>query len=278
MELRYAANPRDAKLYTTQRLREDFLIESVFVDDQLTGVYSLYDRMVTIGAKPITKSLELPAFESVTKADYFLERRELGIINIGGKGSVTVDGEVYELANKDCLYVGKGNKSLVFSSDDASTPAEFFVSSTPAHASYPTTKAVQAEANPVELGSPDTSNERTIYQYIHENGIKSCQLVMGFTELKKGSIWNTFPPHTHNRRMEVYLYFDLPENQIVMHFMGEPTETRHLVMKNKQAVISPEWSIHSGAGTSAYSFIWVMGGENQAFTDMDPAGNYNFGS
>ncbi|MEM1135381.1 MAG: 5-dehydro-4-deoxy-D-glucuronate isomerase [Bacteroidota bacterium] len=272
MELRYAANPRDAKLYTTERLREDFLIQKLFEDDKINGVYSMYDRMVTVGIKPVFKSLELPAFESVTKAAYFLERRELGIINVGENGTVDVDGEKYELANKDCLYIGKGKQAISFSSNDSASPAEFYICSTPAHATYPITKAVQAEANPVELGAPETSNERTIFQYIHENGIQSCQLVMGFTELKKGSIWNTFPPHTHNRRMEVYFYFDLPDEQVVMHFMGEPTETRHLVMKNKEAVISPEWSIHAGAGTAAYSFIWAMGGENKTFTDMDPAG------
>ncbi|WP_020530959.1 5-dehydro-4-deoxy-D-glucuronate isomerase [Flexithrix dorotheae] len=272
MELRYAANPVDAKNYTTERLRQDFLIEKVFVPGEITGVYSMYDRMVTIGVKPLDAALELPSFEALTKAEYFLERREMGIINVGGKGSVSVDGEVFSLENKDCLYVGKGKKEIVFSSADKNTPAEFFINSTPAHKEYPTAKAVKAEANPVELGAPATSNERTIFQYIHENGIKSCQLVMGFTELKSGSIWNTFPPHTHSRRMEVYFYFDLAEDQAVMHFMGEPTETRHLVMKNKQAVISPEWSIHSGAGTAAYTFIWAMGGENQAFTDMDPAG------
>ncbi|MBX2842100.1 MAG: 5-dehydro-4-deoxy-D-glucuronate isomerase [Flammeovirgaceae bacterium] len=272
MELRYAANPVDAKNYTTERLRQDFLIEKVFVPGEITGVYSMYDRMVTIGVKPLDSSLELPSFEALTKAEYFLERREMGIINVGGKGTVSVDGEVFSLENKDCLYVGKGKKEIIFSSVDKNAPAEFFINSTPAHKEYPTAKAVKAEANPVELGAPATSNERTIFQYIHENGIKSCQLVMGFTELKPGSIWNTFPPHTHSRRMEVYFYFDLAEDQAVMHFMGEPTETRHLVMKNKQAVISPEWSIHSGAGTAAYTFIWAMGGENQAFTDMDPAG------
>ncbi|MDW7695689.1 5-dehydro-4-deoxy-D-glucuronate isomerase [Flammeovirgaceae bacterium SG7u.111] len=272
MELRYAAHPEDAKSYTTERLRKDFLIENVLTEGEVTGVYSLYDRMMTIGAKPTDTPLEMPACEEFTKAEYFLERREMGILNVGESGTVTVDGEVFTLANKDCLYIGKGKKSVVFASDDAVAPAEFFICSTPAHKEYPTAKASQAEANPVELGAPATSNERTIFQYIHENGIKSCQLVMGFTALKPGSIWNTFPPHTHNRRMEIYFYFDLAENQAVMHFMGEPTETRHLVMKNKQAVISPEWSIHSGAGTAAYSFIWAMGGENQTFTDMDPAG------
>ncbi len=271
MEFRYAAHPQDVKSYDTARLRKDFLIEKVMDTGKITGVYSMYDRMISMGATPGDSPLELPAFEEVTKAEYFLQRRELGIINVGQAGKVTVDGQEFALANKDCLYVGKGKKSVVLESVDAGKPAEFFMCATPAHQEYPTRKAVKQEANPVELGSPETCNERTIFQYIHENGIKSCQLVMGFTELSPGSIWNTFPPHTHNRRMEVYFYFDLPEDQLLVHFMGDPTETRHLMMRNKQAVISPEWSVHSGAGTAAYSFIWAMGGENQAFTDMDAA-------
>jgi 4-deoxy-L-threo-5-hexosulose-uronate ketol-isomerase len=272
MEVRYAANPTDAKHYTTERLRQDFLIPKVFVPGEITSVYSLYDRIITLGAMPTEKALILPAFEQLTRADYFLERRELGIINVGGKGTVKVDGTTYELDYKDCLYVGKGSKEIVLESSDKSKPAEFYMNSCPAHATYPTVKATKAQATNVNLGDQKTANKRSIFQFIHENGIQSCQLVMGFTELHEGNIWNTFPPHTHMRRMEVYFYFELPEDQIVMHFMGEPTETRHIVIRNKQAVISPEWSIHSGAGTSNYTFIWGMCGENKAYTDMDPAG------
>jgi len=271
MELRYATNPTDAKQYTTERLRKDFLIEEVMKPGEVTGVYSMYDRMVTMGAVPTGSALSIPAFEEVTKAEFFLQRRELGIINVGGTGKVTVDGETFELKNRECLYVGMGKKSVSLESSDSAAPAEFFMCSTPAHQTYPTAKATIEDANRVDLGSPETSNERSLFQYIHEDGIQSCQLVMGFTSLGKGSVWNTFPPHTHARRMEIYFYFDLPQDQVVVHFMGEPTETRHLLMHNKQAVISPEWSIHSGAGTSSYSFIWAMGGENQAFTDMDGA-------
>ncbi|MCS7003992.1 MAG: 5-dehydro-4-deoxy-D-glucuronate isomerase [Cytophagales bacterium] len=272
MEVRYAANPIDAKHYTTERLRKDFLIENIFVPDEFTSVYSLYDRIIVIGAMPVNKTLTLPAFESLTRAEYFLERRELGIFNIGGQGVVTVDGTSYELAYKDCLYIGQGNKVITFASKDKNRPAEFYMNSCPAHKSYPTVKMTKAEATNINLGDQATANKRSIFQYIHENGIQSCQLVMGFTELHPGNVWNTFPPHTHMRRMEVYFYFEIPENQIVMHFMGEPTETRNIVVRNKQAVISPEWSIHCGAGTSNYTFIWGMCGENKTYTDMDPAG------
>ena len=272
MEVREYSHSKDAKNYDTARLREEFLIEKVFEPGKIHGVYSMIDRIITIGVMPTDSEIKLPAFEERTKAEYFLERRELGVINIGGSGTVTVDGEEFTLDNKDCLYVGLGKKDIVFKSNDASKPAEFYINSCPAHKEYPTVKGVKAEANPVELGAKETCNERTIFQFIHENGIQSCQLVMGFTELKPGSIWNTFPPHTHDRRMEVYFYFDMPEDQVVMHFMGKPEETRHIVMRNKQAVISPSWSIHSGAGTAAYTFIWGMCGENKEFTDMDPAG------
>ncbi|MEP4533094.1 MAG: 5-dehydro-4-deoxy-D-glucuronate isomerase [Cyclobacteriaceae bacterium] len=268
-DIRFGTNPTDFKKYDTEQIRDHFLIPEVMKRDELTAVYSMHDRMITIGAVPASKSLQLPAFNDLTKADYFLERRELGVINVGGIGTVTVDGESFELGNKECLYVGKGKKEISFASKDASAPAEFYINSSPAHKEYPTVKAGLSDATEVNLGSKDNCNERTIFQYIHEDGIQSCQLVMGFTTLATGSIWNTFPPHTHYRRMEVYFYFDMPEDQIVMHFMGDPRQTRHIVMANKQAVISPEWSIHSGAGTAAYSFIWGMAGENKAFTDMD---------
>ncbi len=268
-ETRFASHPQDVKNYDTDRLREHFLIKDLFEADKVNMVYSMYDRFVTMGVKPVSGAVSLPAFGAHTKADYFLERRELGIINLGGYGPVIVDGETHTLSNKECLYVGKGSKEVSFASDSTDSPALFYINSTPAHKEYPTTKGEQKDANKVELGSKDNCNERTIYQFIHEDGIQSCQLVMGFTILHTGSIWNTFPPHTHHRRMEVYCYFDLPEDQLVMHFMGRPDETRHLAMRNLDAVISPEWSIHSGAGTSAYSFVWGMGGENKAFTDMD---------
>ena len=268
-EVRFGTHPRDARRYTTEELRENYLLENVLTPGEITAVYSMHDRMMTLGVVPTKKAIKLPSFEEVTKASFFLERRELGIINIGGEGVVTVDGERFSLGTKECLYIGRGSKEITFESTHVSVPAEFYLNSCPAHKEYPTAKAVLLDANQVSLGSKDNCNERVIFQYIHENGIPSCQLVMGFTELKPGSIWNTFPPHTHWRRMEVYFYFDLPDDQMVMHFMGEPQETRHLAMHNKQAVISPEWSIHAGAGTSAYSFIWAMAGENQAFTDMD---------
>jgi 4-deoxy-L-threo-5-hexosulose-uronate ketol-isomerase len=275
MEIRFASHPNDVKHYTTEQLREHFLIGQVFVPGKIAAVYSMYDRMVTAGAMPLDAPLSMPAYADATKAEYFLQRREMGIINVGHTGKVTVDGESFELRFQDCLYIGRGKKEIVFESENTNRPAEFYINSTPAHREFPTVKASVSDANPVELGAKETCNERTIFQYIHEKGIQSCQLVMGFTRLKSGNVWNTFPPHTHTRRMEVYCYFNLPEDQLVMHFMGQPQETRHLVMRNKQAVIAPEWSIHSGAGTSAYSFIWAMGGENQAFTDMDPAGIQN---
>jgi 4-deoxy-L-threo-5-hexosulose-uronate ketol-isomerase len=268
-DIRFACNPEDVKKYDTNKLRSQFLIEELMKPGELTSVYSMHDRMMTIGIVPQNESIELPPMNNLTKAEYFLERRELGIINVGGAGTVAVEDEQFTINNKECLYVGLGNKKVRFESTSAENPAEFYINSCPAHKSYPTTKASQKDANRVDLGSKENCNERTIFQFIHEDGIKSCQLVMGFTELKTGSIWNTFPPHTHLRRMEVYFYFDLPSDQVVMHFMGDPQETRHMAVHNKQAVISPEWSIHSGAGTAAYSFIWGMAGENKAFTDMD---------
>lgn len=268
-EIRFSTNPNDFKHYTTEDIRREFLVPEIMKPGEITAVYSMYDRMITLGAVPTIKALSLSAYESWTKAAFFLERRELGIINVGGSGKVTVDGEIFELANKECLYIGQGKQDISFESVSADAPAEYYINSCPAHKEYPTVKAGLADANEVNLGSKENCNERTIYQFIHENGIQSCQLVMGFTSLKSGSIWNTFPPHTHLRRMEAYFYFDLPEDQIVMHFMGDPKETRHIAIHNKQGIFSPEWSIHAGAGTSNYSFIWAMAGENKAFTDMD---------
>jgi 4-deoxy-L-threo-5-hexosulose-uronate ketol-isomerase len=270
-QIRFGSHPDDVKRFTTEELRERFLIKDLFKQGECVAVYSMHDRMVTMGVVPGSEALKLPVYEDLTKSTYFLERRELGVINIGKPGVVTVDDEKFTLANKECLYVGQGKREITFESSSASEPAEFYINSSPAHHSYPTAKAGLTDAKEVNLGSKENCNERTIYQYIHENGIQSCQLVMGFTQLHTGSIWNTFPPHTHYRRMEVYCYFDMQEDQILMHFMGEPDETRHLVMRNKEAVISPEWSIHSGAGTASYAFIWGMAGENKAFTDMDGA-------
>ena len=231
-------------------------------------IYTDLDRAVVGAASPTSGSLEL-GNDDALKADFFCQRRELGIINIGDAGSVTVDGETIEMARHDCLYVGRGSRSVKFASADAGNGAVFFLISHPAHADYPTTKATREDANRVELGTPEEANERTIFQYIHEAGIKSCQLVMGFTEFKAGSIWNTMPCHTHDRRSEVYCYFDVPAEHRVLHMMGEPQETRPLWVADRQAVLSPPWSIHSGCGTASYRFIWAMGGENQAFTDMD---------
>ena len=268
-EIRFASHPDDAKKYTTQQLRDHYLMEEVMMIGEITVLYSMHDRMITLGIVPTKNTISLPAMDDLTKASFFAERRELGIINVAGSGTVTVDGEKFTLDKKDCLYIGRGKQEVLFASESEHTPAEFYINSCPAHKEYPTTKATLEDATQVNLGSKEYCNERTIFQYIHANGVQSCQLVMGFTELKAGSIWNTFPPHNHLRRMEVYFYFDLPENQVVLHLMGTPDETRHLVMNNRQAVISPEWSIHAGAGSSAYSFIWAMAGENKDFTDMD---------
>lgn len=268
MEIRYAAHPQDVKTYDTNKLRSEFLSTKVVESSKINLVYTHYDRFIYGGIFPVWQPLSLPNPDAL-KADYFLQRRELGIINIGWKGMVTVDDEEFELGNLDVLYIGKGKKNITFESMESGKPAKFYLNSCPAHQSFPTVKASREEANIVDLGTQVASNKRTIYQFIHEDGIQSCQLVMGYTELKAGNIWNTFPPHTHDRRMEVYFYFDLPEDQVVMHFMGQPQETRHLAVKNEQAVISPPWSIHAGAGTSNYKFIWGMAGENKSFADMD---------
>lgn len=268
MEIRYAANPTDTKQYTTDKLREEFLIESLFEEGQIHLVYSHHDRVVVGGAIPTGETLKLDAGDAL-RTDYFLERREIGIVNIGPNGTVTVDGEKYPLNKRDCLYVGLGNKEVTFESDDPTNPARFYLVSCPAHKQYPTKVLPIADAEPTKLGSDAESNNRTIYKYIHGDGIQSCQLMMGMTLLEPNNMWNTMPAHVHDRRMEVYLYFDMEEESRVFHFMGEPSETRHLVVKNEQAVISPPWSIHSGVGTNNYTFIWAMAGENYTFKDMD---------
>lgn len=252
----------------TAQLRANYLIETLFVQGEQHFVYSHYDRMVVGGVCPTTKALTLPTYDAL-RSDFFLERREMGVINIGGKGSVTADGKTYELDKLGCVYLGRGTKEVSFASADASQGARFYIFSAPAHHSHPNQAYTKEDATPVTLGEDETANRRTIYKYIHGDGIASCQVVMGLTVLHRGSVWNTMPAHTHDRRSEIYLYFDVAEGQGVMHFMGQPQETRHLWMRNEQAVISPPWSIHAGAGTGSYSFIWAMAGENQDFTDMD---------
>lgn len=267
-ESRYAIGPNETKALDTAALRANFLIERVFVDDAIQLVYSHFDRYIAGGAKPVSKPLSLETIDEL-KADYFLERRELGMINVGGAGKVAVDGQVYDLGFKEALYVGKGHETVVFSSDDARNPAKFYLNSAPAHHAYPIQKVTKAEADVVELGSLETANHRTINKLLVNSVIETCQLQMGMTELKTGSVWNTMPAHTHDRRMEVYFYFEVPEGQAVSHYMGQPEETRHIWMQNEQAVISPPWSIHAGAGTSNYTFIWGMAGENLDYDDMD---------
>lgn len=272
LEVRYASNNRDAKTYDTSRLREEFHIGGLFQKDEIKLVYSHIDRIIAGSVCPAEKELKLEAGKEIG-AEYFLERRELGIINIGGKGTVILDGDEYELDKRDGLYVGMGIKDVVFKSADGKNPAKFYINSAPAYSGYPTVKINIKDANPVDLGSEKELNKRTIYQYVHPNVCKSCQLLMGMTILEEGSVWNTMPCHTHDRRMEVYFYFDMDEDAMVFHMMGEPQETRHIIMRNEEAVISPSWSIHSGVGTKKYTFIWGMVGENQTFTDMDHINN-----
>ncbi len=278
MELRTAASPKDVKFYTTERLREEFLIDDLFKPDEIKLVYSHIDRIITGSAVPV-KPLQLTAGDEL-RAQYFCERRELGVINIGEPGKITVDGKVYEVGHKEGMYIGMGSKDIVFESANPSAPAKFYLNSAPAHRTCPTVLikpegeaaegvVIVKDSNKVELGSLKSANHRTICKYILPGQVESCQLEMGMTRLEPGSVWNTMPCHTHDRRMEVYLYFDMPEDALVMHYMGEPAETRHIIMRNEQAVISPSWSIHSGCGTQAYTFIWGMVGENQDFDDMD---------
>ncbi len=268
MEIRYASHYKDVKHYDTSELRRHFLIENLFEPGELNMVYSHVDRIIVAGVVPINEVLRLETSKELG-TDYFLERREMGIINIGGPGIVNLDGEKYELKNSDGLYVGMGVKEVSFESVDASKPAKFYINSATAHRSYPTVKIGLNDANKVKAGTDEECNKRTINQYVHPAVCQSCQLVMGMTILEPGSVWNTMPCHTHDRRMEVYLYFNMDEDNVVFHFMGTPNETRHIVVKNEQAIISPSWSIHSGVGTKNYTFIWGMVGENQTFTDMD---------
>ena len=266
---RVSHSAEEVKQMDTEQLRKSFLVDEIFVADTVTATYSMQDRYIILGVMPVKKSVDLPAFHDLTKADYFLERREIGIINVGAKGKVIVDEEEFLLENKDCLYVGKGKKKIIFESEDKGKPALFYCNSALAAAAYPPDHIRKAEVEPITTGDSATSNYRKIYQYIIPGRVQSCQLVMGFTELLNGSVWNSIPPHTHKRRCEVYFYFDLPEEQRLFHLMGEPKETRHIVIRNHEAVISPEWSIHAGAGTASYTFIWGMAGENQDYTDMD---------
>jgi 4-deoxy-L-threo-5-hexosulose-uronate ketol-isomerase len=267
-ESRYAASPTEVKGMNTDQLRQNFLIETIFTADQFTWTLSFFDRYLTGGVMPVTGSVTLETPDQL-KAAYFLERRELGMINVGGAGQVVADGVTYELDYKEALYIGQGTQNVQFSSVDANAPAKFYLNSTPAHTNYPSRKVSRADANKLELGSLETANHRTINQMLINKVLPTCQLQMGMTELKPGSVWNTMPAHTHDRRMEVYFYFEVPEGQAVCHFMGQPQETRHIWMQNEQAVISPNWSIHSGAGTSNYTFIWGMAGENLDYGDMD---------
>jgi 4-deoxy-L-threo-5-hexosulose-uronate ketol-isomerase len=265
--VRYATHPSDFKSYDTKKLRELFLIDNLFTEDTIQNIYSHYDRLIIGGAMPKSKTLSLETFIEL-KANFYLERRELGIINAGPTGSITADGIKYTLKNKEALYISRGTKEVLFH-PSAEGQALYYFNSAPAHAVYPSRKVSLEEAETVELGTMETCNHRTIRKLLVNSVLPTCQLQMGLTELKVGSVWNTMPPHVHDRRMEAYFYFNVPENQTVCHFMGQPDETRHLWLKNNQAVISPPWSIHSGAATSNYSFVWGMAGENLDYSDMD---------
>ncbi len=267
-EIRYASHPADAKNYDTKRLRQEHLVENVFVKDEINLVYSLYDRFIVGGAFPVSKPLALETID-VLKAPNFLHRRELGVINVGGAGKIKVGNEEYAIGHKEALYVGCGDHEVVFASDNAAQPAKFYINSSPAVKPLPTRKVTKADAIVLEMGSLETSNARRINRMLVREVIETCQLQMGMTELQPGSVWNTMPAHTHLRRMEAYFYFEVPQGQAVCHFMGQPDETRHIWMKNEQAVISPAWSIHSAAGTNNYTFIWGMAGENLDYNDMD---------
>lgn len=272
MDIRYSANQKDVKRYTTEELRDEFLITDLYAPNEVHAVYSHVDRMVTFGCMPTTETVSIDKGIDCWAnfgTNYILERREIGIFNIGGPGKIQADDETFAMGYKDCLYIAMGTKTVLFSSDDPENPAKFYMVSAPAHTAYKTTFISIQDAAKRNLGDQKFANKRTINQFIHPDVVKTCQLMMGMTALDEGSIWNTMPNHTHERRMEIYMYFEVPEDNVVFHLMGEPTEIRPIVMKNEEAVISPSWSIHSGAGTSNYTFIWAMGGENQAFDDMD---------
>ncbi|MDY5682451.1 MAG: 5-dehydro-4-deoxy-D-glucuronate isomerase [Treponema sp.] len=272
VDIRYSTGKEAFSRMNTEELRKEFLVKDIFRADDISCVYSHIDRIVVLGAMPVSKSVDLQKNIDPMKdfgVDYLLQRRELGIINIGGNGKVIVDGKSFDIIHFDGLYIGAGTKSVQFTSDDPANPAKFYMTSAPAHCTYPTKHIKFAESKHVPAGKAEDSNLRTINQYIHPDVLDTCQLSMGLTHLEPGSVWNTMPAHTHERRMEVYFYFEIPENQVVFHFMGEPSETRHIVMQNDEAVINPSWSIHSGAGTSNYTFIWAMCGENRTYTDQD---------
>jgi 4-deoxy-L-threo-5-hexosulose-uronate ketol-isomerase len=273
VEQRYATGPDQLPTFDTDELRSRFLVEQVFVPGEVTAVYTHHDRVVLGGAVPAGKSLPLPTFDEL-RAECFLANRELGIVNVGGTGTVTANGETFTLPHGACLYVGRGTREVVFADapeTEGAAGAQLYLFSAPAHTTYPTRLVLQGQGTVRELGDQLTSNRRTLHQYIHADGVRSCQIVMGVTELHPGSMWNTMPAHTHDRRTECYLYFDVPADARVVHLLGRPDETRHLVVADRQAVISPSWSVHSGVGTAAYSFVWAMAGENQSFDDMDAA-------
>jgi len=268
MEIRHAVHPEQAKRLDTGQLRGSFLIQELFASGKVRLVYSFYDRLIVGGIQPASP-LKLDVEQRIIGSKYLLERREMGIINVGANGAVTVDGKEYSLGSRDALYIGMGAKSLSFSTANEEEPAKYYLLCAPAHKNYPTTRISIRESEPIHLGSAEQSNKRTIYKYIHPEGVSSCQLVMGLTILEPRNVWNTMPTHTHQRRIEAYFYFDFPEDDIVVHFMGPPSETRHLILRSEEAVLCPSWSIHSGVGTRSYSFIWGMVGENQTFSDMD---------
>jgi len=277
MDVRFSTDPMSFQGMTSEELRSLFLIERLFAADEIPMVYSDIDRSIVGSAVPVAARLQLLGSKKELASDYFAERREIGVINIGGDGTVTIDGREYAMSNRDALYVGRGSKEIFFGSRDGSKPARFYFVSYPAHREHPVSRITRDQADAVALGSRKEANKRTIYKYIRPPGVASCQLVMGLTELEEGSVWNTMPPHTHQRRSEVYMYFNLAPAAAVFHFMGEPQRTRHIVMRNEQAVLSPSWSIHAGVATQAYTFIWAMGGENQAFDDMDGVDVGNLG-
>ena len=272
MDIRYSTGPNDVKRYTTEELRKEFLIQNLYQPDSVQAVYSHVDRMVVLGIMPVKETVPIDKGIDVWGnfgTDYFLERREAGVFNLGGPGSIEADGESFRLGFEDCLYITKGTKSVNFASEDPENPARFYLVSAPAHRACKTTFLSFADANKRPCGAEETANKRVINQFIHPDVLETCQLSMGLTQLAPGSVWNTMPAHTHERRMEVHTYFNIPEGNVVFHMMGQGQETRHIVMQNYDAVISPSWSIHAVCGTAAYTFIWAMGGENQAFDDMD---------